>query len=870
MNNNVLIIFIPGIMGSTLKKRNRLIWPWSDYILDSYEYLKKLEDKEIYSSKIEPFTYRKLMNNLKGITTNVISFHYDWRQNNLSHVKDLKEKISEKSEQVDEIILVAHSMGGIIGKLLLNQLDEEAWADKISKFITLGTPWNGAMDAYKTLKYGTSIPDKIIKIKGAILNKKTSKEISPYFPSIYQLLPNENYCELASRLETKTLVSYRKNNRNYYDHEEFFIDHLKNDFEFYKHKYNDVFEDFHSLLSKDIPQHIQHFEIIGISKPTISGITENTLGEAEGDFRNGDGTVPLFSALSNSQNAYFVNKVGHQDLPKNGEVIQLVENIINNVGGFVENETIFNSLSSQYNKKFSGKILKVACPVEISLVDKEGQVIYGAIETIDEEGLKEIVNTEYNIEEIGETTYIVFDDDEGTIEDFEKIMIHAYDKGPTTVSIDEYEEGENVKRNAFKVFEINPDIEAELILSSNIEENKLSIEEFGKEPVAIESSVEVLVEDIEYPSTKMKIFAERSTEIGEQSETIIAKGYVKIAIDSIEKGSYEIDSTFIKVNGKLMEIKLGEEISLDLKERNNRIEYFTKDIFGNVEAAKKIEIILLPKFSFNVNIEFLPHQYIVEIEFKEFYRSIAEQFGKEIGEYEIVYDNDSKRLGNDVFYINKTRNIEIKYNNILGEEEHYCIAIDENIITSIFEGTAEENNLKDLINKYFQLESPKIHFIMPEEEGRAGYFRKINNWNITNCTDIIIEKDPLNVKIAKYKKYKIYLQNFSEDIVMNAQKVYPFKFKVIDTERQKDMRTLELQIFSKVKGLKEIILTDTIDVYFNEKEDVYVGDINLEEVNDIIKQNWKKDAAPVLEVNISEKITRNSLRSQDIDISIEN
>ncbi|MFB6735969.1 hypothetical protein ACFCVX_16500, partial [Bacillus toyonensis] len=116
----------------------------------------------------------------------------------------------------------------------------------------------------------------------------------------------------------------------------------------------------------------------------------------------------------------------------------------------------------------------------------------------------------------------------------------------------------------------------------------------------------------------------------------------------------------------------------------------------------------------------------------------------------------------------------------------------------------------------------------------------------------------------------IYLQNFSEDIVMNAQKVYPFKFKVIDTERQKDMRTLELQIFSKVKGLKEIILTDTIDVYFNEKEDVYVGDINLEEVNDIIKQNWKKDAAPVLEVNISEKITRNSLRSQDIDISIEN
>ncbi|HGG0586950.1 lipase/acyltransferase domain-containing protein [Bacillus cereus] len=870
MENNVRVIFIPGIMGSTLKKRNRLIWPWFDFLFDGYEYLKNLNDPEIYSDKIEPITYKKLVNKLKEITPNVITFHYDWRQNNLEHIQELKEKIAEDIEQVDEIILVAHSMGGIIGKLLLNQIYEEDWANKISKFITLGTPWNGAMDAYKTLKYGTCIPDKIVKLKGGVLNKRTSKEISPYFPSIYQLLPNNKYCELASRIESKTLVSYRKNNKNYYDHQEFFIEHLKEDFECCNHEYNDIFEDFYELLVADIPQNIKHFEVIGVGKPTISGITENTLGEAEGDFRNGDGTVPLFSALSNEDNVFFVNKVGHQDLPKNEEVLRLIEDIINNVEEFPETETIYKSLESRYNKKFSGKILKVACPVEISLVNREGQVIYGAIETIDEEGLKEIINIQYNIEEIGQTTYVVFDDDDhDENEDVEKIVIHAYDNGPTTVSIDEYAEGENVKRKAFKMFDINPDIEAELTLSADIENNKLSVEEYGKEPVVIESSVEVLVEDIDYPITKINIISEKSIRLGEQGETVIVKGNVKLSIANIENGTYDIDNTFINVNGNLTTIKADEEIVLELVEGENKIEYFTKDIFGNVEAANKQELILLPEFTFNVGIEFLPHEYILDVRFKDSYQRIIEKFGMDIGECSIVFDDDTKRFGNDVFYIGKTRNIEIKYTNILGEEECYCFAIDENIISSIFEGTAQEKNIKDLINEYFKLDNPKIHFIMPEEEGKIGYFRKINDSNIVNCTDILIEKDPLYIKVAKYKKYKVSLQNFSEDIVISNQKEYLLKFKVIDNERERDVRSLQLQMFGKIKGVNDIVFTEVIDVTFNTSEDVFVGNINLEEVKRLIKHNWIEGALPVLEVNIIEKITRNSLRAQDIDITIQ-
>ncbi|MFP3471478.1 hypothetical protein R0J90_15665, partial [Micrococcus sp. SIMBA_144] len=90
-----------------------------------------------------------------------------------------------------EVILVAHSMGGIVAKLFLNQIQDSPLIEKISKLITLGTPWNGAMDSYKTLKYGKFIPEK--KFRGQILNDKSSKEISSYFPSIYQLLPSYKY-----------------------------------------------------------------------------------------------------------------------------------------------------------------------------------------------------------------------------------------------------------------------------------------------------------------------------------------------------------------------------------------------------------------------------------------------------------------------------------------------------------------------------------------------------------------------------------------------------------------------------------------------------------------------------------------------------
>jgi len=866
MNSNLQIIVIPGIMGSTLNNRFMQIWPWSDYIVDQYKSLKNIRNKHIYAKKIESYTYKELIKQLKTVSGNVTKFPYDWRQNNIEHLDELKEKIDPNA---DEIIIVAHSMGGIVGKLFLNHFRDSEFVAKITKIITLGTPWNGAMDAYKTLKYGKAIPEK--KLKGFFLNEETSKEITSYFPSIYQLLPSNNYCGLSKQIETQTLVSYCIDGEEYTDHDKFFDDHLKSKFIECKLDYTKVIDEFRDLLKEDIPQHVQHIEIIGVNEGTIAGISVNSLDEAEGDFRSGDGTVPLFSALTNQENSFFANKVDHTDLPKDSEVLNLVKDIINKdyevfIEEFVESEKIFRDINSPFNSGYNGKIIKIACPVEVSLMNKDGNIVYGAIDTIDEDGLEEISKEDYNIKTIGSTTYILFDEKEITTENFDKIVIQAYDYGPTTVTVDEYVKGINVKRNAFKTFIINPEIQAELNLSRDLENNKLFIESLNNETSQIDSSIHVFENqnEIDLPETTAQIIGSDTLIINE--EEFVLKGPAYFNLTELKKGTYEIDNTFIKVKEEIYTLDGANELLLSLDDGINFIEYFTKDIFGNIEKSKKIKALVIPSNSIEVEMEFLSHQYEINIGYSETYNEVVELYNLETGIIHIQFDNNQDVYGNVIYYRVPHRKLNISFINIFNKEEKYEFTIAEDAIASIFEGIASPETI-DQFTDFLRMNKPKLRFIRPDS---SIVYSANTEENITKCTSIKIEDALMKIRILKDKKYNVSFQNLAEDILLKKVKSYSLEFKLIDNDWNKETTSKELQFFIKVIGLKDTIIFDNKDVRLDLSKNVYVADIDLVEINKKISQDyWLTNTEPAIEVNIIEKTSMNSLRSQNISIRIE-
>lgn len=309
-------------MGSVLEKNGDKIWPIRDAPHNHY-----INNLIPLSNALQPvrsfMTYLPLLKILKRSYGNVIDFTYDWRQNNLEHTSILKNEI--ESMDVDEIHIIAHSMGGIIAKLCLIEYKDEPAIAKVKKFITLGTPWKGSMDSVKTLFYGSRIPTKVFKY----IDKDESRKLSLHFPSVYQLLPTSNYLEVLRRSH---IVPYRFKNKDYSEFTNFFDENLKLDFEM-NHEYDNVFQKYFEYLNEEISEDIELHEIIGTGKPTIKNINENSRAEVYVKYDEGDGTVPILSAFSELRNrtnykSYFVNKASHNFLPAYPSVIKLIKRII--------------------------------------------------------------------------------------------------------------------------------------------------------------------------------------------------------------------------------------------------------------------------------------------------------------------------------------------------------------------------------------------------------------------------------------------------------------------------------------------------------------------------------------------------------------
>ncbi|EKU98273.1 Lecithin:cholesterol acyltransferase [Leptolyngbya sp. PCC 7375] len=339
-----MVVILPGILGSVLQKDGKDLWAISgqsiwNFLANTGEAIKDLKLEQDHSEafdlgdgiqatrlmadthlvpglvKIDGYTQTSklitdnfqvtpgdIYNDPENRAANFYHFPYDWRRDNRASAHILKFWLDKRLKcwreasgaQDAKVILMAHSMGGLVSRYYLEVLG--GWQDSRALF-TFGTPYRGSFNAVNFIANGYK---KLFLDLTEVLRSLTS---------VYQLLPiyqgikiGDDYVRAAE------------------------ADNLPN---FDKAKAQDALQ-FHREIEAVVEAHRQDeayrtgfttVPIVGIKQPTLQSaelingqlvVSENLPKALEGrpDLGEGDGTVPQVSAipieLSNSFNNTFI------------------------------------------------------------------------------------------------------------------------------------------------------------------------------------------------------------------------------------------------------------------------------------------------------------------------------------------------------------------------------------------------------------------------------------------------------------------------------------------------------------------------------------------------------------------------------------
>lgn len=208
-SSNDLIVLIPGTMGTELQYDSTKVWDPGKNVFNHSKYFNWLYFNESGSAKYTlsvlnddnygaDDTYKTIYNRLKNAfssSATVKFFGYDWRYSCVDAAEELTDLVSGYS---GKIILVAHSMGGLVASQFL----KNATPSQCSRttLITLGTPFTGSPKAVNVFENGTMFGLLENLVIGGYI-----KEAAKNYPSAYELLPtsrHSNYLMKAEVLQT--------------------------------------------------------------------------------------------------------------------------------------------------------------------------------------------------------------------------------------------------------------------------------------------------------------------------------------------------------------------------------------------------------------------------------------------------------------------------------------------------------------------------------------------------------------------------------------------------------------------------------------------------------------------------------------------
>lgn len=215
------VIFVPGILGTELRDTypvdprtvfsSRTMMPLMDKLTEDYERIalhpddrryERVEPARVQEDRVISMIYEEFILELRHslakdphLPVPVYPFPYDWRQPLEASEDRLEAFIDEVQnrtalmrhyagsawKKARKVNLVGHSMGGLMIAGLLARKPEVA--KRIGKVATIGTPYQGSVEAIAKICMGTST-------LGADGSSSREREAARMTPSLYYLLPS--------------------------------------------------------------------------------------------------------------------------------------------------------------------------------------------------------------------------------------------------------------------------------------------------------------------------------------------------------------------------------------------------------------------------------------------------------------------------------------------------------------------------------------------------------------------------------------------------------------------------------------------------------------------------------------------------------
>ncbi|PGQ79684.1 lipase/acyltransferase domain-containing protein [Priestia megaterium] len=837
-------VFIHGIQGSELWEGLNKRWPVvKREAIGRTALSRDQKENKVWNPDVLKYAYgypvyNKIDNFLseKFGKENFLHFTYDWRLDIRNHFETLYSKIKGRKE----VVIVAHSMGGLLTKLFIHWCYETEKKDiDIKKVITIGTPWKGAPESIYWLLFGDQFP-RLLTYLPPIIGLNTAKDLRDVcntFPAVYQLLPHERYIDTDNPVLCTFNYKVIKSFQTYSDsHSVFSSEQL----EFYR-EYSKPIQ---GQLQEEWPEGIDHLAIIGHTYSTLGEIVLDqisnylTIKKKTIEWVSGDGTVPIKSGKPDFKCSKVYIRKKHVDLVKSQDVLDLVYATISEDKTYQQPEVF----SKEWSGKFHGIRLRVACPVEVSVMDTRGNLLAGEVDEAHYlDYLPEIEKSEdVNVFKIGDSYHFFIDDESNLLKTEEndlKLEISSYDTGVATVEIDRYENGVKKKNKLFKGLEINSDSKAFLNLHNpkHIEDSELILQ-------STEGSTEVegFTVDKEnntnkdFPRTIWKI---NNNPIGNtESTSIYNSSTISISIDEVQGVSEEAILEFRYIINGDMKTTENKSFNISARTGKNKLVVYTVTKDGISDVSPRV-INFIVGDAVIVNKEIILRPETIDVKFNVYNVDGKElQPGDEKKWAFAKLSNEDKFEPTPAIYLKEYPRIPITV-------EYYTSDKNENKADSFTLPTqesrdeifGEDNKIKDIFLA-LGLKNPKDWEVkINAKKVKKDPLKRSINANTRNIE--LLNKDFKYMIIIK-DDFEVYIEGGSPEVInlKKDEELFNFVIKKVSDEKNVNIHELE-NVYIKLFNSKDNEVT-TIPIEFSSNK--FFATLNTQSIGQNIQRGVMK------------------------------